>query len=246
MSGLLVGKPLHSWRVSYLEAVAIQDRLRSRLRSEPLPSRPRLVAGADVAYARRTHRVYAAVVVLAVPSLEIVETVTVARRATFPYIPGLLSFREAPPLLAAFERLTRAPDLVVFDGQGLAHPRRFGLACHVGLLLDIPSIGCAKTRLVGTHRRVGIHRGASAALMFEGERIGAVVRTREGVSPVFVSPGHRADVASATRLVLSLAPRYRLPEPQRQAHQATVRRYQRDRDLEGPAVRTYRNFVPRR
>ena len=157
------------------------------------------MAGADVAYSRRTHRVYAAVVVVALPSLETVETVGVARPATFPYIPGLLSFREVPPLLDAFERLAQAPDVVVFDGQGLAHPRRFGLACHAGLLLDVPSIGCAKTRLVGEHDAVPDRRGASALLRVEGETVGAVVRTRPGVNPVFVSPGHRADIAVGRR-----------------------------------------------
>jgi deoxyribonuclease V len=232
--------------VSYRQAVDIQDRLRPRLVREPLPVQPQLVAGADVAYSRRTHRVYAAVVVLALPSLETVETVGIARRATFPYIPGLLSFREIPPLLRAFERLTLVPDVLVFDGQGLAHPRRFGLACHAGLLLDVPSLGCAKTRLVGEHRAVATRRGASAPLTFHGEQVGAAVRTRGGVKPVFVSPGHRADVESAVDLVLALATRYRLPEPQRRAHQATVALYRRDVGRAPPKVRSYSGFRPDR
>ena len=190
----MLARTLHPWRVSYLQAIDIQDTLRQRL-----------VAGADVAYSRRTHRVYAAVVVVAFPSLETVETVGIARRATFPYIPGLLSFREIPPLLKAFERLARVPDVLVFDGQGLAHPRRCGLACHAGLLLDMPSLGCAKTRLVGEHRTVSTRRGAFSPLMLGGARVGAAVRTRTGVRPVFVSPGHRADVGSSVDLVLSLA-----------------------------------------
>ena len=237
---------LHSWRVSHAHAVGIQDALRTRLVAAPLPKDPRLVAGADVAYSRRTHRVYAAVVVVELPSLETVESVGVTRAATFPYIPGLLSFREVPPLLDAFEQLTRAPDVVVFDGQGLAHPRRFGLACHAGLLLDTPSIGCAKTRLVGEHGAVPDRRGASAPLRVAGETVGAVVRTREGVKPVFVSPGHRADTPSAVELVLALAPRYRLPEPQRRAHHATVALHARDRGRASTRVRTYPNFVPTR
>ena len=239
-------RALHPWRVSHAQAVGIQDALRPRLAAAPLPKEPRLVAGADVAYSRRTHRVYAAVVVVALPSLETVESVGVARAATFPYIPGLLSFREVPPLLDAFERLTQAPDVLLFDGQGLAHPRRFGLACHAGLLLDAPSIGCAKTRLVGGHGPVPDRRGASAPLRVEGENVGAVVRTRAGVKPVFVSPGHRADTPSAVELVLALVTRYRLPEPQRRAHRATAVLHARDRGRPAPGVRTYPDFVPKR
>ena len=179
------------------------------------------------------------------PSLETVETVGVTRPATFPYIPGLLSFREVPPLLDAFEQLAQAPDVVVFDGQGLAHPRRFGLACHAGLLLDLPSIGCAKTRLVGEHGAVPDRRWASTPLRVKGETVGAVVRTRRGVNPVFVSPGHRADTASAVDLVPAIAGRYRLPEPQRRAHHATVDLYARDRGRPAARVRTYPNFVPK-
>ncbi len=239
-------RALHPWRVSHAQATGIQDALRPRLVVAPLPRRPRLIAGADVAYSRRTHRVYAAVVVVELPSLETVESVGVTRAATFPYVPGLLSFREVPPLLDAFEQLSRTPDAVVFDGQGLAHPRRFGLACHAGLLLDAPSIGCAKTRLVGGHGAVPDRRGASVPLRVEEETVGAVVRTRQGVKPVFVSPGHRADTRSAVELVLALAARYRLPEPQRRAHHATVDLHARDRDRPAPRVRTYPDFVPKR
>ena len=239
-------RALHSWRVSHAQAVGIQETLRPRLVAAPLPKAPKLVAGADVAYSRRTHRVYAAVVVVELPSLETVESVGVTRAATFPYIPGLLSFREVPPLLDAFERLSQTPDVLVFDGQGLAHPRRFGLACHAGLLLDAPSIGCAKTRLVGGHGAVPDRRGASVPLRVEGETVGAVVRTREGVKPVFVSPGHRADTPSAVELVRALAVRYRLPEPQRRAHHATVALYAPDRGRPAAQVRTHPNFVPKR
>ena len=239
-------RALHPWRVSHAQAAGIQEALRPRLVAAPLPQEPRLVAGADVAYSRRTHRVYAAVVLVELPSLETVESVGVTRAATFPYIPGLLSFREVPPLLDAFDQLSQAPDVVVFDGQGLAHPRRFGLACHAGLLLDAPSIGCAKTRLVGEHRAVPDRRGASVPLRVDGEMVGAVVRTREGVTPVFVSPGHRADTPSAVELVLALAARYRLPEPQRLAHHATVALHARDRGRASARGRTYPDFVPKR
>lgn len=239
-------RALHPWRVSHAEAVGVQEALRPRLAAAPLPESPRLVAGADVAYSRRTHRVYAAVVVVALPALETVETVGVARPAAFPYVPGLLSFREAPPLIEAFERLSLAPDVLVFDGQGLAHPRRFGLACHVGLLLDTPSLGCAKTRLVGEHGPVPDRRGASTPLRVGAETVGAVVRTRRGVNPVFVSPGHRADTPSAVGLVLALAARYRLPEPQRRAHHATVALHAQDRGRPAAVVRTHPNFAPKR
>jgi deoxyribonuclease V len=165
---------------------------------------------------------YAAVVVVALPSLELVETAGAVRRARFPYIPGLFTFRELPPLLAAFERLRREPDVLMFDGHGLAHPRRFGLACHAGLLLERPSVGCAKTILVGEPEPLGERRGAQARLVDAGETVGAVVRTRDGVKPVYVSVGHRVDLDSAVRLVLSTTGRLRLPEPLRLAHQATT------------------------
>ena len=244
----MTARTLHPWRVSSRQAGEIQEHLRNQLRLEPLPSRLRLVPAADAGYSQHTHRMCAAVVVVTWPSCDIVGTVSVARRATFSYIPGLLSFRELPPLLAAFARLTCVPDVVVFDGQGLAHPRRFGLTCHAGLLLDIPSVGCAKTRLIGEHDEVGARKGSTAVLRLQGETIGAAVRTRAGVKPVFVSPGHRADALSAVTLVLALATRFRLPDLQRFAHRATVRRCQRDRVRGLPAeeVRGYRNFIPRR
>ena len=212
---------LHEWRVSYHEALAIQNRLRGRVRETPLPREIRLVAGADVAYSRLTHRMYASVLVCALPTLEVVERVQAVRRARFPYIPGLFSFREVPPLLAAFARLRSLPDVLLFDGQGLAHPRRFGLACHAGLLLDRPSVGCAKSLLIGLHASVGRRRESWAPLTDGGETIGAALRTRDGVKPVYVSMGHRADLASALNLVLATTRRFRLPEPLRLAHQST-------------------------
>ena len=159
---------LHSWRVSYREAVAIQESCRAQVRIEPLAQPVRLVAGADVAYSRRSHRMYAAAVLVRLPSLEVVDLAEWYGRVTFPYIPGLLTFREIPPLLEAFRRLRMQPDALLFDGQGLAHPRRFGLACHGGLLFDRPSVGCAKSRLVGEHGKVGAERGSSAVLTYKG------------------------------------------------------------------------------
>lgn len=237
-------RSLHPWRVSYAEAVALQESLRRRLRLTPLPKRVRRVAGTDVAYSKPTHRMYAAVVVVRLPGFEVEEVVTADVAARFPYIPGLFTFREVPPLLAAFAKLRTRPDVVLFDGQGLAHPRRFGLACHGGLLLNLPSVGCAKSRLVGEHSVPGTGRGAWTPLRLDGETIGAVVRTRAQVSPVFVSPGHRADVTTAVALVSSCAARYRLPEPIRLAHRETTR-LMRERDPRHPRVadRRYPDFV---
>ena len=150
--------------------------------------------------------------------MAVVEVAHAVRRVSFPYIPGLLSFREAPALLAAFEAIKAQPDVIIFDGQGTAHPRRFGLASHMGLLLDTPSVGCAKTRLVGEHERVPERKDSWVKLRHEGQTVGAVVRTRRGVKPVYVSPGHRMGFPGAVRLVLESCRGYRLPEPVRRAH----------------------------
>jgi deoxyribonuclease V len=213
---------LHSWRVSNRQAVAIQESLRDRIRIQPPAHPPRLVAGADVAYSRAGQKTYAAVVVVELPFMKVVEASQAICDVTFPYIPGLLTFREVPSLLVAFRRLRTQPDAVLFDGHGLAHPRRFGLACHAGLLLNVPSAGCAKSRLVGDHAEVGTKRGAVADLYWEGTKVGAVLRTRNGVKPVYVSPGHLIDIESAVTLVLSTTTRYRIPEPIRLAHQMTT------------------------
>lgn len=230
--------------MSFREAVAIQERLRSRLRIEPFDRAPRLVAGTDVAYSATTHRMYAAVVVLELPSLALVETARAVRLARFPYIPGLFTFREVPPLLAAFRTLRRTPDVILFDGHGYAHPRRFGLACHAGLLLDCPALGCAKSRLVGAHDDPGRGRGAWAPLVDRGEAIGVALRTRDGVRPVYVSIGHRMDLPSAIRLVLETTGKYRVPEPTRLAHQATTELRRRlDGRLRRPKRKSYPDFL---
>jgi deoxyribonuclease V len=235
---------LHPWRVSYAQAVAIQERLRAQVRIQPQARPVRLVAGADVAYSRVTHRMYAAVVVTSLPELTRVETVGAFHRARFPYIPGLFSFRELPPLLLAFARLRHRPDVLFFDGQGLAHPRRFGLACHGGLLLRRPALGCAKSLLVGAHGPLGFERGATADLVHEGEVVGAALRTQQGVGPVYVSVGHRMDLPSALRLVLAATGRYRIPEPLRLAHQATeTLRRRLDAGVRPPRRRDYPDFV---
>jgi deoxyribonuclease V len=177
------------------------------------------VAGADIAYDPRRDRLLAAVLVFRLPGLDLVETSQVARQVRFPYVPGLLSFREAPPLLEAWDRLTRKPDLLVCDGQGIAHPRGLGLASHLGLLIGVPTIGCAKSRLVGAHDAVGSRRGDRTPLRYEGKVVGAVVRTRTRVRPLYVSPGHLIGIPAATRWVLELCRGYRLPEPTRLADQ---------------------------
>ncbi|MFO7250096.1 MAG: deoxyribonuclease V [Actinomycetes bacterium] len=210
----------HRWPVDRAEAEAIQDRLRPRVRVEPddaPPPRPRLVAGLDVAYAKDDERLAAAVVVLDAATLEVVESVTTVGRAAFPYVPGLFAFRELPTLVTALERLTVTPDLLVCDGQGVAHPRRFGLACHLGVITGLPSIGVAKQSLVGEHAEPAAPRGAWAPVRDAGEVVGRALRTRTGVRPVFVSVGHRISLAAATELTLRLAPAYRLPETTRHA-----------------------------
>lgn len=200
----------------------VQERLRARVRHVPLRlDRIRVVGAADVTFLDDRDRVGAAVVLYDMEAGKVVEERTAVRRVEFPYIPGYLAFREGPAVAAAWERLSRRPDVMLYDGHGIAHPRRCGIASHMGVVLSVPSVGCAKSRLVGEHDPPGIARG-SVALLRDGEEIlGAAVRTRTAVRPVFVSVGHRADLDTAIALVLSLCSRYRLPEPARRAHQLT-------------------------
>ena len=214
---------LHEWDVTTAQARAIQSALAARIELRPLPPRLRLVAGADVSVSRELGLVFAAALVLRFPELEVVEQATACEPIGFPYVPGLLSFREGPALIAAFRKLRLAPDLVIFDGQGLAHPRRFGLACHMGLWLGVPAIGCAKSRLVGTHAEPGPRSGDWAALVDGTDQLGVVLRTRDRVRPVYVSPGHLADFRSSAQAVLACCRGFRLPEPTRQAHAAVGR-----------------------
>jgi deoxyribonuclease V len=201
------------------EARAVQEALRSSVVArDAFPRRVRFVAGTDVSFARAAPTLFAAVVVLDARTLAVVDAASAEAPATFPYVPGYLSFRELPPLLSAFAKLRVAPDLVLCDGHGRAHPRRFGLASHLGVALDLPSIGCAKAVLVGEHAVPGRERGAFTPLRDGGATIGSVLRTRDGVAPVFVSVGHRVSLATARRLVLRLAPTHRLCEPIRAAH----------------------------
>jgi deoxyribonuclease V len=208
------------WPTTFAGAKAMQLRLRERLVLRPPEGfAPRTIAGADVSANRFSKRGYAAVVVLDARTLQPVDAASAVVELRMPYVPGYLSFRELPALDEAWRKLRVRPDVLVFDGQGLAHPRRFGLACHGGVHFGVPAVGCAKTLLLGTHEPLGDERGASAALVHGGETVGAVLRTRTGVAPVYVSPGHRMDLATALSLVLALTPRFRLPETTRHAHQ---------------------------
>jgi deoxyribonuclease V len=210
----------HDWNLTPEQAVALQKQLVSELIvNQPIAlDDVRLVAGVDVSVKNDLSR--AAVVVLAFPDLLPVEIVTYTLPTPFPYIPGLLSFREGPVLETAFERLQHVPDVFIFDGMGIAHPRRIGIASHLGLWLQKPTVGCGKTLLIGHYAEPGSEKGAYSHLTDRGETIGAVVRTRTGVKPVYISPGHLADLPTSIDLILRCAIKYRLPEPIRHAHNA--------------------------
>ena len=196
----------------------LQKSLRERLSLRTPPRRLQTVAGADISFDKDDPTVYAGIVVLRLPDLVTVEEATVVTRADFPYVPGLLSFREAPAILAVWEKLRHKPDAVMFDGQGIAHPRRFGIAAHVGLWLDQPTWGCAKSLLCGKYDEPAPARGSRSPLMDKGETIGAVLRTKDDTSPVFVSSGNYMDLETAVDLTLRCGGGYRVPEPTRRAH----------------------------
>jgi len=208
--------PFHPWDVSPAEAIAIQQRLRDKVSQKTSFAQVRTVAGVDVSV--KDDIAKAAVVVLDYPDLTPIDQSTAEQPVPFPYIPGLLAFREGPVVLRAMEKLVTEPDLFVFDAQGLAHPRRMGLAAHIGVIIDRPSIGCAKSRLCGTHHEPGSEKGAYTHLRDGNEIIGAVVRSRSEVQPVFVSIGHKIDLETAISYVLNCCRGYRLPETTRWAH----------------------------
>jgi deoxyribonuclease V len=209
---------LHDWDLTPKEAVALQRKLAGRVDTTTPLGKLDLVAGCDVSYDRGSPWMHAAVVVVRVADLSLVESVAARAEVKFPYVPGLLSFREAPPVLAAWERLRVEPDAVMLDAQGIAHPRRFGLACHVGLWLDRPCVGCAKSRLVGEFDEPGPAAGDASPLTVRGEQVGVVLRTRARTKPVFVSPGHRVDLEGAVAVVKATLSGYRHPVPTRLAH----------------------------
>ena len=225
-------KKLHSWDLSYSQAADLQKRLACKVQFTPLKKTPKLIAGLDCALSKDGQRIVATAVVLRaqnvikglweplkLPDFELIETATASQKVTFPYIPGLLSFREAPACIAAVEKLKAEPDVFIIDGQGIAHPRRLGLAAHLGLFFDKPTIGCAKSRLTGVFDDPPPEKGAYSLLKDNRHVIGAVVRTRTNVKPVFVSVGNKCLLKEAIKITLACTTRYRIPEPTRLAHQ---------------------------
>jgi deoxyribonuclease V len=200
------------------EAIELQKSLRERVSLKPLERPVETVAGADISFNKFEPTIYAGIVVLRLPGLEVVEEVGIVSETGFPYVPGLLSFRESPSVLEVWSKLKTEPDAVMFDGQGIAHPRRFGIASHVGLIIERPTLGCAKSVLVGKYEEPPPERGSWTPLVDKGETIGAAVRTKDRVQPIYVSPGHLIDLAGAIELTLKCDGGYRQPEPTRRAH----------------------------
>ncbi|MBE9201059.1 MULTISPECIES: deoxyribonuclease V [unclassified Nodularia (in: cyanobacteria)] len=206
----------HPWPVTVEEAIAIQERLRYQvISSDQLKQPVQYVAGVDMGFESNGTISRAAVAVLSFPDLQVVETSLAYRPTSFPYIPGFLSFREIPAVLDALEKIQITPDIILCDGQGIAHPRRLGIASHLGVILDMPTIGVAKSLLIGKHEQLPDTKGRWQPLIHKGETIGAVLRTRQGVKPVYVSIGHQISLTTAIDYVLSCTPKYRLPETTR-------------------------------
>lgn len=210
----------HRWDLTPEQAEALQIELSKHVIAYDCLGEVKTVVGVDVAYDKHSNKLVAAVVVLDASSLAVLESAVAEDIERFAYIPGLFSFRELPPIVLALQQLKITPDLIVCDGQGIAHPRRFGLACHLGVLFDIPTIGCGKTRLVGETEPLEQQRGAIAPLVDHGEIVGSVLRTQDGINPIFVSIGHKVSLSTACSWILRLANKYRLPETTRQADQA--------------------------
>ena len=209
---------MHAWDVTPKEAIEIQKALQSRVNLTDDFGEIRTVAGVDVGFEENNTITRGAIAVLDFETLDVIETAIARRPTTFPYVPGLLSFREVPAVLQAMLQLSTEPDLLLCDGQGIAHPRRFGIAAHLGLLLDIPAIGVAKSRLCGKHDDVPPEKGSFVPLMDKDEPIGIVLRSRTNIRPLYISPGHRVSIDTARRLVMHCITRYRLPETTRHAH----------------------------
>jgi deoxyribonuclease V len=230
-------RELHRWDLKPAEAIALQEELRRQIKIQPLDRKIKLIAGCDVSFDKNSDIVYAGVLIVSLPDMRVVDKATAVVKINFPYIPGLLSFRETPALLRAWEKLSTAPDAVMLDGQGLAHPRRFGIACHFGLITELITLGCAKTVLVGRYKEPGQKAGSHSPLVDRDEVVGAALRTKDGSEPVFVSVGHMIDLSGAIDLTLRCVrgylpdaspslfdlaptgkPKYRIPEPTRLAH----------------------------
>ncbi len=208
----------NDWNLSPREAIALQKELAGSIIIRPLPSRFKIIGAADIAYSKATDRLVAVMLTFTWPGLEPIEAAHLVSGVPFPYIPGLLSFREVPPLLETHAKLVKKPDVLLCDGQGIAHPRRLGFAAHLGLCLGIPTVGCAKSRLCGEHGPLVLRKGRSAPLFLGPEQVGLVYCSRDGVKPLYLSPGHLADIASSMKLVSRCVRRYRIPEPLRLAH----------------------------
>ncbi|WP_414512634.1 deoxyribonuclease V [Nostoc sp. PCC 9305] len=206
----------HAWPSTLEEAIVIQETLRDRVITEDRLQEPiQYVAGVDMGFEADGTISRAAVAVLSFPDLQVIETSLAHRPTTFPYVPGFLSFREIPAVLDALEKIKTTPDIILCDGQGIAHPRRLGIASHLGLLIDMPTIGVAKSRLIGKHEELAETKGSTQPLIYNGETIGAVLRSRTGVKPLYISSGHRISLPTAIDYVLRCTPKYRLPETTR-------------------------------
>jgi deoxyribonuclease V len=224
-------RALHSWDVDVAEAKGIQEDLRNRVVLRNTFSRIKKIGGADAAYSKDGKLILGAVVVFSFPAMELLDLTTASAKTTFPYIPGLLTFREGPVLIDAFKMLKVKPDVMIFEGQGICHPRGFGLASHLGLWLNIPSVGCTKTSLLRVPIAVGAGKGHDQIIRKDEKEVGAILRTKENVKPVFVSPGHKIDLAISIELVLATCRGYRMPEPLRATHQvACFMRKQMEKD----------------
>ncbi len=228
---------LHSWQVSSTEALDIQWELSAQVSRNCEITTPHFIAGVDISVPKAQGMATGAVVVLNYPELRVVETKVAQEELTFPYIPGLLSFRESPLVLSVCEKLTITPDLIMVDGQGIAHPRRMGLASHLGLFLNTPTIGCAKSRLCGSHEVPGGEPGNYTEVIERGETIGAALRTKLRVKPVYVSIGHKIDLKAAIYWVLGCCRGYRLPEPTRLAHLAAGGNLKTEADYQGNLIK---------
>jgi deoxyribonuclease V len=216
-------KNLHPWKVDVKEAIRIQEDLKTQVILEKTFSDVRTIGGGDVAYSKSKNLLFGAIAVLSFPKMEMLDIAMAYGKIPFPYIPGLFSFREGPILIKAFHKLSVKPDVMIFEGQGIAHPRGFGLASHIGLWFDLPSIGCAKTPLLDEFISPGPSRGSFEWICKDGKKVGAVLRTRENVKPLFVSPGHRIDLPTSIQLVVESCKGYRFPEPLRKAHQVSYK-----------------------
>ena len=200
------------------DAIALQRELSTQIRIEPLKKSVRIIGGADISFNRNETRVFAGIVLLSYPDLEVIDKITVISETHFPYIPGLLAFREIPPLMEAWEKLSLKPDVMIMDGHGIAHQRRTGLATHFGILANIPAIGCAKSRLRGKHEEVENTLHASSPLMDRGERVGTALKTKLNCKPIYVSPGHLITLEQSEEIITQCIGKYRIPEPTRLAH----------------------------